>query len=74
MDEVFGIGELINEDIRENKRSAYTAKDLRGLKVEHSMVRAKFVFLRFKDRVVIVKVLAESVMYIEMSGLEIKYL
>lgn len=48
MDEVFGIGELINEDIRENKRSAYTAKDLKGLKVEHSMVRPKF-FSRFQN-------------------------
>ena len=38
MDEVFGIGELIEENIRATKQAAYTHKDLKGLKVEHDMV------------------------------------
>lgn len=38
LDEVFGIGELIEEDMKSRKKYAYTAKDLKGLKVEHSSV------------------------------------
>lgn len=43
MDEVFGIGELIEEDMRTTKRAAYTAKHLKGLTIEHSMVSLYFV-------------------------------
>lgn len=39
MDEEFGgIGNLVKEDIRNDLKNAYTNKDLRGLKVEHSLV------------------------------------
>lgn len=40
MDEVFGIGELIEEDTKIAKKMAYTSKDLVGLKVEHDMVNS----------------------------------
>ena len=39
MDEVFGIGELINEEIKIEKKSVYTSANLKGLKVEHNIVR-----------------------------------
>lgn len=38
MDEVFGIGELVKEEIKMEKIAAYTAANLRGLKVEHNIV------------------------------------
>lgn len=43
MDEEFGgIGNLVKEDIRNDLRNAYTNKDLKGLKVEHSLVNTFF--------------------------------
>ena len=44
MDEVFGIGELIEENIRATKQFAYTSRDLKGMKVEHDMVINFFFF------------------------------
>ena len=38
MDEEFGIGELLKEEEEIDRRSAYTEKDLRGLRVEHDIV------------------------------------
>lgn len=38
LDEEFGIGNLVKEEIHIARNTAYTAKDLRGLKVEHNVV------------------------------------
>ena len=38
MDEEFGVGNLVKEDVQNELKNAYTDKDLRGLKVEHSLV------------------------------------
>lgn len=38
MDAVFGIGELVEDEIRNTRKDAYTTRDLRGLRVEHDVV------------------------------------
>jgi len=38
LDAEFGVGELVEDDMRANRRTAYSAKDLRGLRVEHQLV------------------------------------
>lgn len=38
MDEEFGIGNLVKEDVEKERQNAYSHKDLRGLKVEHNLV------------------------------------
>ncbi|RZF44531.1 hypothetical protein LSTR_LSTR002304 [Laodelphax striatellus] len=53
MDAVFGIGDLVEDEIRNEKKIAYTNKDLRGLKVEHDIDRfteGREVVLTLKDR------------------------
>lgn len=39
LDEEFGIGSLVDEEVKTERRLAYSNKDLRGLKVEHDMVK-----------------------------------
>ncbi|OXU31548.1 hypothetical protein TSAR_003523 [Trichomalopsis sarcophagae] len=57
MDEEFGgIGNLVKEDIRNDLNNAYTNKDLRGLKVEHSLNNfneGSSVILTLKDQAVL---------------------
>jgi len=38
LDEEFGIGNLVKEEIHSVRNTAYTEKDLKGLKVEHNIV------------------------------------
>lgn len=38
MDEAFGVGEVVTSELAKQKNRAYTARDLRGLKVEHDRV------------------------------------
>lgn len=38
MDQEFGIGDLVKEEVRHERRNAYTHKDLTGLRVEHNLV------------------------------------
>lgn len=38
MDEEFGVGSLVEEEVRNERRRAYRDKDLLGLKVEHDIV------------------------------------
>lgn len=38
LDEEFGIEELVKEDVRNERRTAYSNRDLHGLKVEHNIV------------------------------------
>lgn len=42
MDEVFGVGDMVSQEIKKVKDKAYTSKDLRGLKVEHDRVSTIF--------------------------------
>lgn len=37
LDEEFGIGDLVKEEVQIERRKAYSTKDLKGLKVEHDM-------------------------------------
>ena len=39
MDQEFGVGDLVTQELMKQKTNAYTAKNLRGLKVEHDRVR-----------------------------------
>lgn len=48
MDAVFGVGELVEEEMGTSRKSAYTARDLRGLRVEHDVVSG---FANFRNRV-----------------------
>lgn len=38
LDEEFGIGELVKEEVRNDRRAAYSHKDLKGMQVEHNIV------------------------------------
>jgi len=38
LDDEFGTGDLVAQDFQKKKNNAYTAKDLRGIKVLHSQV------------------------------------
>lgn len=38
MDAVFGVGELVEEELRSSRKDAYSARDLRGMRVEHDLV------------------------------------
>lgn len=38
LDEEFGIGNLVKEEIHTARNTAYTERDLKGLKVEHNLV------------------------------------
>ncbi|XP_016836826.1 U4/U6.U5 tri-snRNP-associated protein 1 isoform X2 [Nasonia vitripennis] len=57
MDEAFGgIGDLVKEDIHNDLKNAYTNKDLKGLKVEHSLNNfneGASVILTLKDQAVL---------------------
>jgi U4/U6.U5 tri-snRNP-associated protein 1 len=53
MDEEFGVGELVSEEFRHSKNTAYTSKDLRGLQIEHDVEEfkeGKNVILTLKDQ------------------------
>lgn len=53
LDEEFGIGSLVKEEICTARNTAYTEKDLKGLKVEHNMdtfEEGKTVILTLKDK------------------------
>lgn len=40
MDAEFGVGDLVAEDMRIEQRNKYGARDLRGLRVEHDLVKS----------------------------------
>lgn len=41
LDEEFGIDNLVKEEIHTARNTAYTERDLKGLKVEHNIVSIK---------------------------------
>lgn len=47
LDEEFGIGNLVREEIHTARNTAYTAKDLKGLQVEHNIVSIIIYILLF---------------------------
>lgn len=56
LDEEFGVANLVEEEIRQDRLQAYTSKDLRGLKVEHSLAgfdEGKSIILTLKDKAVL---------------------
>ncbi|KZC11927.1 PREDICTED: U4/U6.U5 tri-snRNP-associated protein 1 [Dufourea novaeangliae] len=56
LDEEFGIGNLVKEEMHIARNTAYTAKNLKGLKVEHSLEKfeeGKAVILTLKDQEVL---------------------
>uniref|UniRef100_A0A1B6D1V5 U4/U6.U5 tri-snRNP-associated protein 1 n=2 Tax=Clastoptera arizonana TaxID=38151 RepID=A0A1B6D1V5_9HEMI len=53
MDAEFGIGELVEDEIRNTRKTAYTSKDLKGIRVEHDVdkfTEGKDVILTLKDQ------------------------
>lgn len=56
LDQEFGVESLVEEEKRDLKRNAYTARDLRGLKVGHSVSGFKddsSVILTLEDKAVL---------------------
>lgn len=56
LDEEFGIGNLVKEEIHTARKAAYTEKNLKGLKVEHNIEKfeeGKTVILTLKDQAVL---------------------
>ncbi|XP_043254047.1 U4/U6.U5 tri-snRNP-associated protein 1 [Colletes gigas] len=56
LDEEFGIGNLVKEEIHTARNTAYTEKNLKGLKVEHNIDKfeeGKIVILTLKDQQVL---------------------
>ncbi|XP_011867155.1 PREDICTED: U4/U6.U5 tri-snRNP-associated protein 1 isoform X2 [Vollenhovia emeryi] len=56
LDEEFGIGNLVKEEIHTARNAAYTEKDLKGLKVEHdieTLEEGRTVILTLKDQEVL---------------------
>lgn len=56
LDEEFGIGNLVKEEIHAARNTAYTEKNLRGLKVEHDIEKfeeGKTIILTLKDQEVL---------------------
>nr|XP_019547252.2 U4/U6.U5 tri-snRNP-associated protein 1 isoform X1 [Aedes albopictus] len=52
LDEEFGVGDLVDQEVRESRREAYKDRDLRGLRVEHdveSFTEGRHVILTLKD-------------------------
>lgn len=53
MDAVFGIGDLVEDELRMSRKAAYTARDLKGLRVEHDVEvfgEGREVVLTLKDK------------------------
>ncbi|XP_044754550.1 U4/U6.U5 tri-snRNP-associated protein 1 [Coccinella septempunctata] len=53
LDAQFGINEIIESEVRDRKRHQYTARDLKGLKVDHNIddiIEEKNVILTLKDK------------------------
>jgi U4/U6.U5 tri-snRNP-associated protein 1 len=38
LDAEFGVGDLVEDEMRNERRQAYSSRDLRGLRVEHAVV------------------------------------
>lgn len=73
MDEEFGIGNLVEEEFKKDKKKAYTSKDLRGIKVEHdvgSFKEGQTVILTLKDRGVLDEDEAETLVNLNMIDQE----
>ncbi|XP_039444399.1 U4/U6.U5 tri-snRNP-associated protein 1 [Culex pipiens pallens] len=52
MDEEFGVGDLVDQEVRQTRKNAYKDRDLRGLRVEHDVEEFKEgrqVILTLKD-------------------------
>lgn len=53
LDEQFGVGQIIESELREKRRQQYTEKNLKGLRVEHDVddiSEGKSVILTLKDK------------------------
>jgi len=53
LDAEFGVGDLVEDEMRNERREAYSSRDLRGLRVEHAFDRfseGKTVILTLKDQ------------------------
>ncbi|GFG38346.1 hypothetical protein Cfor_05693 [Coptotermes formosanus] len=53
LDAEFGVGDLVEDEMRNERRQAYSSRDLRGLKVEHAVDRfseGKTMILTLKDQ------------------------
>lgn len=49
LDAEFGVGDLVEDEIRNERREAYSSRDLRGLRVEHTVVSIILVHFVMSD-------------------------
>ncbi|KAL1463148.1 hypothetical protein WDU94_014929 [Cyamophila willieti] len=69
MDEVFGIGDLIDEEIKTEKSKVYSAKHMKGLKVEHDIkdfTEGRNVILTLKDQDVLAEEEGDTLVNVNM--------
>uniref|UniRef100_A0A8D8R0L4 U4/U6.U5 tri-snRNP-associated protein 1 n=1 Tax=Cacopsylla melanoneura TaxID=428564 RepID=A0A8D8R0L4_9HEMI len=69
MDEVFGIGDLIDEEIKTEKNKVYSAKHIKGLKVEHDIkdfTEGRNVILTLKDQDVLAEEEGDTLVNVNM--------
>jgi hypothetical protein len=45
LDAEFGVGDLVEDEMRNERREAYSFRDLRGLRVEHAVVSVMLVWI-----------------------------
>ncbi|XP_026685825.1 U4/U6.U5 tri-snRNP-associated protein 1 [Diaphorina citri] len=69
MDEVFGIGDLIDEEIKSEKSKVYSAKHIKGLKVEHDIkdfTEGRNVILTLKDQDILAEDASDTLVNVNM--------
>lgn len=73
MDEEFGVSSLVEEDFAQSRKEAYTARDLKGLKVQHkveSFTEGKSVILTIQDKGVLEEEEEDVLINVEMVDKE----
>jgi hypothetical protein len=45
LDAEFGVGDLVEDEMRNDRREAYSSRDLRGLRVEHAVVSVMLLWI-----------------------------
>lgn len=69
LDEEFGVGELVDQEVRQTRKNAYKDRDLRGLRVEHDVEEFKEgrqVILTLKDADVLDEEVGDTLVNVNM--------
>ncbi|XP_065085690.1 U4/U6.U5 tri-snRNP-associated protein 1 [Ochlerotatus camptorhynchus] len=69
LDEEFGVGDLVDQEVRDSRREAYKERDLRGLRVEHDVEEfqeGRQVILTLKDADVLDEEVGDTLVNVNM--------